>query len=77
MRRADNERRIFEEHETPRDLRDRPFRYKNNAQVLADVAITGMMRYYMLAGLPVPLHAGMRVMMDTGAPWCMGKGDDE
>jgi hypothetical protein len=43
MRRADNERRIFEEHETPRDL----------------------------------LHAGMRVMMDTGAPWCMGKGDDE
>lgn len=66
-RRIDRDRQIFEQHvEKPR-----PFRHRNTAQALADVAVTSMMRYMALSGQVVPLHAGMRAFGDDDAPWAL------
>lgn len=66
-RRIDRDRQIFEEHVD----KPRPFVYANTAQALADVAVTGFLRYCALAGRGVPFHLGMRVMMDPDAPWSL------
>ena len=68
-RRIDRDRQIFDAHREPQELE--PFNYRNNSQALADVAVTGLLRYMALAGRGVPLHWGMRVFSDEDAPWAL------